>query len=152
MDKYQSLTSSVLTDIAEVRRAEKGKIYPKGTVYVQVSACNKSSKDSWMILEDPGCLEDKYACAIPNIDIDPDYFRIALEEATPEWFAKYVGTNINISMDAFKYFVVRYTENKEQQEKCVEMIRTIEKEIALILEGISVYKDIKEWYLSKMLV
>lgn len=152
MDKCQSLTSSVLTDIAEVRRTEKGKIYPKGTVYIQVSACNKNSKDSWMILEDPGCLEDKYAVAIPNIDIEPDYFRIALEEATPEWFARYVGTNINISMDAFKYFIVRYNENKEQQAKYVEMIRTVEKEIALVRESIAANKDIKEWYLSKMFV
>lgn len=152
MDRYQSLTSSKLTDIAEVRRVEKNRVYPQGTVYIQVSACNKSDKDKWMIMKEPGSLDSKYAVVVPKIDIDADYLRIALEDATPKWFARYVGTNINISMDAFKFFVVKYTEDKATQRRYGEMVKSVEEEMALIQESIEKGKKVKQWYLTKMFI
>lgn len=117
MFKHQYLTS-----LAEVKRTEKGRIYPKGTLYIQVSACKRGGEGAWNILDHESTLEDKYAVAIPKIDIIPKYLQIALDYQTPRWHARYVGTNINISMDTFDSLEVEYDDDLEKQKRYVEMI------------------------------
>lgn len=146
MNKRQYLTS-----LAEVERTQKGKIYKKGTVFIQVSACKRGGEGAWEILKEASALEDKYAVVIPKIEIIPEYFKMALERYTPAWHARYVGTNINISMDAFNFLQIEYTTDLNEQKRYVEMMETVEKAIAEQEQIIDEYKKMKEWYLGKML-
>lgn len=150
MDNYHSLIYKRLIDIADIQRTQKDMIYPAKTIYVQVSACKRGGEDSWMITKDAGILESKFAVAIPKIEIYPEYFLICLNAYTPEWFAKYVGTNINIAMDDFKYFEIGYTNNIEIQKHYAEMIETADRQITLENEITDRCRTVKKWYLEKM--
>lgn len=147
MIRYQYLTS-----LAEVKRTEKGRMYLKGTLYIQVSACKRGGEDAWNILDHDSALEDKFAVAIPKAEIIPKYLQIALNYQTPRWFARYVGTNINISMDAFDFLEIEYDDDLEKQKRCVEMIDIAEKTAENQNRIIEEYKKMKDWYLQKMFV
>lgn len=139
-----------ITEIATVERTQKGRLYPTGTVYIQVSACKRAGQDAWMISESEGPLEDKYAVVLPNIEINPKYLKLALEAVTPDWHRRYVGTNINISMDAFKYLKIYYTPNIKEQLEVVEAFSVVDKEIELIEKQIEAEKTVKKWFLRKL--
>lgn len=145
MDKQQYLTS-----LAEVERAKKDKKYKKGTIYIQVSACKRGGESAWNILKEESTLESKYAVVIPKIEIMPEYLKLALERYTPEWHARYVGTNINISMDAFEFLQIKYSTDLNKQKRYVEMVNTVEKAISEQEEIVDEYVKMKEWYLGKM--
>lgn len=141
-----------LTALAEVKRTEKNKVYSKGTLYIQVSACKRGGESAWMILKKESILEDKYAVVIPTVEIIPEYLKIALEYQTPAWHAKYVGTNINISMDSFKFLKVQYETDLDTQKRYVEMIETAEKCAENEKKMIEELKTMKEWYLKKLFI
>lgn len=150
MTTFPSLISCKLTDIASVERTKKDYVYPAGTIYIQVSACKRNSEDAWMILTEDSTLEDKYAVILPTIKINPEYLKYSIESVSEEWHERYVGTNINISMDAFKYLVINYHPNMDEQEKVVEKIKEVEFLIEAEQNIINNYKGVKEWYLDKL--
>lgn len=140
-----------ITEIATIERAQKDKLYPVGTCYIQVSACKRAGENAWQIVTDKHqSIESKYAVVIPNIGIVPKYLFRALEAATPEWHKKYVGTNINISMDAFEYLKVRYNPDILTQMQVVSYFESMDSEIELIEEQIEMEKGIKKYFLHKM--
>lgn len=139
-----------LTEIAAVERAQKSKVYPIGTLYIQVSACKRAGEEAWEILGMPQGLDPKYAVAIPKIEVVPKYLQLALEAVTPEWHKKYVGTNINISMDAFKYLEVGIDMNIANQMQVVNYFRTVERQAQLLEEQIKREQQVKRWCLCKM--
>lgn len=146
-----SLICKTLPEIAEMERAQKGKMYPIGTLYIQVSACKRGGKDAWLIVSDKAqMIEDKYAVAIPSIGIVPRYLLLALQAVTPEWHRKYVGTNINISMDAFRYLKVYINPDIRIQMEVVAQFDIIDREIELIEEQVNFDKECKKWMLNKM--
>lgn len=73
-----------LTEIAQIERGTPGKIYPAGTVYIQVSASNGQVG----MTKTPQAIEARYAAIIPQINLIPAYFKIAVERAVPEFMAK----------------------------------------------------------------
>lgn len=145
-----SLTSDYLTNIASVERAQSNIIYPAGTIYVQVSACRKNTDEIWNILQKAGSLEGKYAIVIPEIFLIPEYFVIALERVTAEWQARYIGSNINISMDLFRFLKVYYHADVKEQVECLECLQPVIDEIATIEREIELNQQTKQWFLRKM--
>lgn len=139
-----------LTEITTVERAQKSKVYPIGTLYIQVSACKRAGEEAWEILGMPQGLDSKYAVAIPKIEVVPKYLQLALEAVTPEWHKKYVGTNINISMDAFKYLEVGIDMNIANQMQVVNYFRTVERQAQLLKEQVKREQQVKRWCLCKM--
>lgn len=140
-----------LTEIAKVERTQKGKIYPEKTIYIQVSACKKGTERIWNITKQEEMLEDKYAVVVPQIDIIPRYFVVALENVTMEWMHRYVGSSINISMDVFKHLNVAYHPDIQEQCYVLSVLDPIQDEIKEIEERIKLEKQAKEWFLEKMI-
>lgn len=99
-----------LTDIADVERAKIGQTYPKGTIFIQVSATNGQIK----MLDCAGPIESKYATIIPKKKIYPSYFKLALERMVPEFLSCY-KSNLNIQIDDFKFFEVYIHEDPKTQ-------------------------------------
>lgn len=145
-----ALICKPLTEIAEIERAQKNRIYPAGSIYVQVSACKKNTDEIWNELVEPGTIDGKFAVVIPKTGIIPHYLVIALEKATAEWHSRYIGTNINISMDAFKYLRVMYHEDIKAQLEVIETIRAVEQLMQQEKEIVNNLKESKRWFLQGM--
>ena len=139
-----------LTEIADVERAQINRVYPAGTIYVQVSACKKNTDEIWNELSQEGHIDGKHAVVIPQIDIIPHYLVIALENVTAEWHSRYIGTNINISMDAFKFLNVSYHEDIKTQQEIVEAVRMVERLMWQEKEIIENLKETKRWFNAGM--
>lgn len=152
MDNYSFHCRSVLLpEIADVERAVKGKIYPAQTIYIQVSACRKSGKEQWYISKEAGEIENKFAVLVPRTDFDPYYLRIALERSAPEFMHKYVGTNINIQMDAFQRYEFDYHEDKQTQKLIAAFAKKADRGIESEKKTIDTLRELKRYMLGKMM-
>ncbi len=148
-NRYRS-TSVSLTDIADVDRAQKGKIYPAGTIYVQVSATPKYTDEIWHILKQAGELPGKYAVIFPKIEIIPAYLVLALTRNTAEWQARYIGDAINISMEIFKDLKVVYHPDIQAQAKILQKISIVDKAIEFESQQVKLNKEAKGFFLQNM--
>lgn len=133
-------------DICDVQRASG--VYDQGTVYLRISATDGKI----LILDKMQELESKYCVFVPKVVVLPEYLKIAIERTFPEFLEKYVGTNINIQIDAFKWFELEFHFNKEIQRDIVEKLRNIEKSIEAEEEEISKIKEFKRVMLAKMMM
>ena len=148
-NRYRS-TSVCLTDIADVDRAQKGKIYPAGTIYVQVSATPKYTDEIWHILKQSDELPGKYAVIIPKIEIIPAYLVLTLTKNTAEWQARYIGDAINISMDLFKDLKVVYHPDIQVQAEILQKISIVDKAIEFECQQAQLNKEAKSFFLQKL--
>jgi hypothetical protein len=143
-----------ITDLGKMERAQTGKIYPKGTPYIRVSACSKNDEDKWFITDKPQELEGKYAVFLLDSDRDDDtkYLLEMFEMSVSDFLGKYVGDAINISMDLFKFYKIIYTSDKTVQEETVRMCRMIEEETKRTQEFKKLLEQSKKWFMDKMFV
>ena len=144
------LTSVCLTDIADIDRAQKGKIYPAGTIYVQVSATPKNTDEIWNILKQSGELPGKFAVIFPKIEIIPAYLVLALTRNTAEWQARYIGDAINISMELFKELKIIYHPDIEAQAEILQKISIVDKAIEFESQQVELNKEAKGFFLQNM--
>lgn len=142
----------MLPEIADVERAVSGKIYPAGTVYVQVSACRRKGLEQFHMLEADSPIEGKYAVVVPKVDAYPPYLRTALNEYADRFMYRYVGTNINISIHDFKYFELGWHDSLEEQRRVMAILDPMEQEIKQEEEAIKAVKDFKTQMLNDMMV
>lgn len=148
-NRYRSI-SVCLTDIADVDRAQKGKIYPAGTIYVQVSATPKYTDEIWHVLKQSDELPGKYAVIIPKIELIPAYLVLALTMNTAEWQARYIGDAINISMDLFKELKIIYHPDILAQDGILRKISIIDKAIESENQQVELNKEAKSFFLQNM--
>lgn len=148
-NRYRS-TLVCLTDIADVERAQKGKIYPAGTIYVQVSATPKYTDEIWNILKNSGELPGKFAVIFPKIELIPAYLVLALTMNTAEWQARYIGDAINISMELFKELRIIYHADIEAQAEILRKISIVDKAIEYESQQVELNKEAKNFFLQKM--
>lgn len=138
-----------LLDIATVERA-RGKEYPNGTIYIQISAARRDGLSQFKMLKQSAVLESKYAVVIPNQYIVPEYLIFALERSGKEWRHKYVGNNINIQIDAFKWLKLQYHPDIEAQKFVVNIMQAIDNEIASVANTIQQEKELKRYMIANM--
>lgn len=132
-----------LNEIAKIERG-KNKPYPKGTIYIQVSACKREGR--WEILEEESFLESKHAIVEWKIPINTTYMVEVLNSTVGEWKHKYVGTNINIQMEAFDYYKLMYHTDIKLQNKIAETfekINFLQKSEEKIIENLKKHKQHK---------
>lgn len=141
-----------LLDIADIERAVKGKIYPSGTCYIQVSAARRKGLEQFKMLHTDSELESKYVAILPKVKTIPFYFLIALNNSADEFMERYVGTNINIQVENFKYFKLKFHDDIKIQKHIAEQFEIIEKYEEYERQTISRYKGVKEWCLDNMFI
>ena len=149
--KLENYLSDIpLTDIAEVKRAKKGEVLPKGTLYVQVSACKKSNYEIWNVTVEDGSLESKYAYLKPKVEWNPVYMQEVLNAHAPKFMERYVGKNINISMDLFKFYKIDYHWERNMQNEIADGLMLLRNAIFETEEKIQNCEKLKEWGLRYM--
>lgn len=142
----------MLPQIAVVERAVKGRIYPEGTVYIQVSACRRSHLEQFNRLETAGELENKYAAIIPKVPALPEYLWITLNKSAQEFMERFVGKNINIQMESFDCFSLQWHDDLKAQQIVADMVTQVEHEIRETECEMEMIKTAKEWFLATMFV
>ena len=135
-----------LTEIADVQRAKRNQIYPKGTCYVQVSATHGQIN----MLTSDNFIETKNAVILPKIEVVPEYFKIALERSVPKFLANYQST-INIQIADFSFFEIELHEDTMTQLQIVELMRKFDDVIIAEEKTIDVLKKTKKIGQSKLL-
>ena len=139
-----------LYDVARVERAVTGKIYPAGTVYIQVSACRRADLEQFRITKEAGTLEGKYAAIIPVRPVIPEYLQITLEKSAEEFMRRYVGTNINIQMSAFDRFTLRWQDDLDAQRFVVDSLSAIRYGLEAEGNEINRLQAMKQYFLDAM--
>ena len=140
----------LLPEIAIVERAKKDKIYRAGTVYIQVSACRRANLEQFCQLEEPQQIDSKYAVVLPTVPVISKYLRIALEQAAFKFMSQFVGSNINISMESFRFFSLQWHDDLEAQQFVCEMFATVEQSIKAEMQQINMIKATKKYFLGTM--
>lgn len=149
LEKYERVK---LTEIATVERAKQNVVYKKGTIMIRVSAASHAGNEPFKMLKEQRNIEAGYAVVVPKINILPEYLVYSLNRRAEEWLHRYVGSNINISMDLFKYMVVEYHPDINTQEYVCGMLQTLERMEEEENSTVELLKNMKKYYLDKMMM
>ena len=95
-------------------------------------------------------LDTRYAVFEPNEGICADYLHIAICNKFPEFLRKY-RTTINLQFETLKHFVLDWHEKEEEQRHVVNAVKAVDNEIELTEMQIEKEKEMKKWYLAKMM-
>lgn len=152
MEYSYSCRSVSLLELCDVERAKAKKCYPKGSCYIQISACRRKGLEQFKMLHTNAQLESRYAVVIPKIKIYSAYLLIALNNSADEFMHKYVGTNINIQIENFGYFKMLFHDDYNEQKHIAEQFEVIEKLEEYERQQIKKCEDIKKWSLDNLFV
>ena len=136
-----------INKICIAERAAAGKMYKAGTCYIKLSAVDEFVGQ----IESIGEIESRYAALEPREGINADYLYIAISRAFPEFLRRY-KTTINLQFDTLRYFELDWHDDEKQQQYVVKQIARIDREIEILEQKIDNEKELKKWYLSKMMV
>ena len=136
-----------ITEICNIERAVTEKTYKAGSCYIKLSAVD----DYVGQLQKPGAIDLRYAVLEPKEEINADYMYIAICRSFPEFLRKY-RTTINLQFNTLKRFEIRWHDDREIQKYIVNALKTVEKEINLVEDQIEHEKEVKRWYLEKMMM
>lgn len=133
-------------DICDViERAKKGKIYPAGTVLIQLNI----AKGKVLQLLENETVDTKHACLIPKENENAEYF-FRVIESTIDGFCETYQTGINLQFDALKNYNVEYSKNEDEQKSFCERISKLDDLINFeegLIEG---WQNTKKYFLEKM--
>lgn len=134
-----------LADVATWERSKKNKIYPAGSVTLQVSA----TKGQLAYLEEAQEVPARYAVIMlkDGIQIMPKYFYMALQSLMPD-FLRRVQTGLNIVPSVLEEFELKYHESMEEQEKFIAEYEYYGKYEKSIEKQIEELKDLKQTLLA----
>lgn len=145
-----------LHDFFKVRRAAKDEIFPKGTLYIQVSAVNHNDKDSaFKLTQHCQTIESKYVVLEPIYaysEGDIMYFYYMLNSCYEAFFHKIIGEKINIAMSEFCDFEFDHIIYPQDREQFLRFCLIIENNIQVIENEIEQMGKIKTYLLDQMFV
>lgn len=136
-----------VNEICNVERAVSGKTYKAGTCFIKLSAVDEFVGQ----IGEPGTIDSRYAALEPKADINTAYLYIAISRAFPDFLRQY-RTTINLQFDTLKHFVIDWHDDEDAQAYVVVQIRTVDSAIEYLENMIDREKEMKRWYLSKMMV
>ena len=132
-----------ITEVAEVERAVKGKIYPAGCTLIALSA----TKPEPEYAPDSGEIDTRYAVIMPK-KIEPEYLFEAVKWEMPEFLHKH-RTGINLQFSELKHLKVAVI-GKEDQLAWMRAIKKLNDQINETQQEIETMKDMKKFYMNGM--
>lgn len=130
-------------EVCKIQRAS-GREYPKGTIYLQVSASDKKIK----ILQEEKTLESKYVVFLT--DMNSEYLFICMERTENIFYEKYVGKNINIQVESLDKWEIEMHTDEEIQNKIVEQQKKAKQELEREEQILNALKELKKTMLKGM--
>lgn len=135
-----------LTEICEIERVKKDKLYPKDTILIQVSA----TQGDTILLEEAQECESKYVALTPKIDYEPVFLFESIKLSMDSFLERY-KTGPNIQVEAFKFFDVKMVPLKKQR-KMVKLIRIFSLLYKRFLLMSRLQNELRTYFLAKMFV
>ena len=133
-----------LTDIADIERSKKEKIYSAGCMLIQVSA----TRGQMQLLEKEGTVESKFAVIMPK-DINKEYLFYVLTMVMPGFLARY-QTGLNINPEIFNFLKLQIHKDKNMQQFVVDVMRQMSNVIGRVEREVEDFKNIKKYHLNGM--
>lgn len=144
MVDFTSRKEIKLTDIVDIERAKKGKMYDAGCVIIQVSATDGQI----YVLNEIQEVETKYAVIIPKKDVNGFYLKAAIEKELPK-FLHQNQTGMNLQMDSFNTLKIKL-HNRETRDYIEKILKKYDDGLEKEREIIDELKDMKKYYLANM--
>lgn len=143
-----------LAEIADVERGRDGVVYPVGTVYIRISACQRpKGGEKWRVLTAETRLDgSNYAIVIPKVPVIPYYLKTALEQTFDGFFEKYVGKSINIGIELFDFYTLQFHDSLSDQAEITNSMGLIDSEIEAVEKEIESMRKVKKYFLSNMMM
>ena len=135
-----------ILEVCDFERVKNGKVYPVGTVYIQLSATDGVVRYLW----EEKTLEEKYGVFIPKSDTLPSrYLFYALEYEMPHFLARYQG-GMNINPDIFKDLKINYFTDEAVGGKVAAMLDNLEYYYKNEEKEKDGWKEFKKFHLDGM--
>lgn len=135
-----------LIDVADVERAQKGKVYPAGSILIALSA----TKGQVEYVDLDSEIESRWAVAVPKTGCESKYLYYSILTEFPR-FIHIHKTGINLQMDELKYLRI-HIHPPEIQKKIEHYFSIIEQMEKKEEQEVERWKNIKKSYLEKMLL
>lgn len=137
-----------LLDLVNIERSKKNKVYPKGSILIQLSA----TRGQMGYLENESTVDSKYGVMTikdDNVNSKYLYYMLSIEM---ESFLRVYQTGLNIVPDVFKYMKLKVHNDRTIQDKIQKMFDEVEKIEKAYQEDIENWKNIKQYYLDNMFI
>lgn len=135
-----------LNELVDFENVVKNVIYNPGTVYMFLSATDKDVH----ILDELSTIREGAVILQPKLKIEPKYLFYAIKMAQDEFYAKYVGKAINLSLHDLDFFELLWHENYNAQREVVLNLQSLENTIKQETATIARLKNFKAGMLDKM--
>lgn len=135
-----------LTDIVDIEMAKKGKLYPAGSIKIQMSA----TRGQMFYLETEQEVESHYGVMTVKVDdVIPLYLFNILEGQVEDFLKKY-QTGLNITTDIFDFWEVKIHKKVGTQMAILQQLHQID--IALVYEQnkLDAAEKLKDFHLNAL--
>jgi len=135
-----------LKDIAHIERAKKGKIYPKHSTIIQISA----TKGQVVYTKEEGEVETHYAVVLPHESYPPLCLNSMIDMFMPKFYNKY-AVGLNIKAHEIGEMDIQLCQKDKMQEihdfflESSKLLEQVERKIATL-------KDLKKEQLDAMFI
>lgn len=137
-----------LLDLVEIERSKKNKLYPAGSILIQLSATRGQMK----YMDRSGPVDTKYGVMIlKDKSINPRYLYFILSVSMSSFLEVY-QTGLNIVPEVFKFMNLEIHTDKKVQDKIAKMFDDLEDIENNYQKEISRWKDVKQFHLDKMFI
>lgn len=138
------MTICKLPEVANIERAKSGKIYPKGSTLIQISATQGNVE----YLKGDSEVDGRFAVITPNNRINPKYLNIMINRNIGRFLSQY-QSGLNIQIADLKHMEI---EIHEKQDEIARNIEIIEREEERIEKEIEILQTIKSRSLRDLLI
>ena len=135
-----------LTDIVDIEMAKKGKLYPAGSIKIQMSA----TRGQMFYLETEQEVESHYGVMTVKVDdVIPLYLFNILDGQVEDFLKKY-QTGLNITTDIFDFWEVKIHKKVGTQMAILQQLHQID--IALVYEQnkLDAAEKLKDFHLNAL--
>ena len=144
MGNYSTYRTVRITDVADIERAKKGKVYPADCIMIGLSATKGQVEYVSYDREIP----TKWAVVIPNGKTIPKYLFYSVQHAFPAFVHSHL-TGINLQFEELQYLTVKL-HPLEVQQRIVHDFELIEAMEERERKEVEYLKKTKKSYLGRL--
>lgn len=130
------MTICKLPEVANIERAEKGKIYPKNSTLIQVSA----TRGNVEYLKKDSEVDGRFAVVVPNEKINPKYLNIMVNRNIERFLSRY-QSGLNIQIADLRHMEIEIHEKQDEIARNIEIIENEEEKIKKEIEILQTAKS-----------
>lgn len=141
-----------LKDIAIIERAVKGKLYPKGSPLIALSASMEANKGGITNLKEEGEVESRWAVILPlDNNVNPLYLYYVMLNEYDEFYQKH-NTGINLQIGELDYFIIWIHEEEQDRLDVMNAMKLLDEEEEVEEQMVDELKKMKKYLVSQMLI